>query len=53
MWDEEIIEEMLNDEIVVKIIKALILLNIITIVVAIVMFFWNITDGKICAIYSE
>ena len=39
MWDEEIIEEMLNDEFFVKIIKALILLNIITIVVAIVMFF--------------
>ena len=39
MWDEEIIEEMLNDEIVVKIIKALILWNIIIIVVAIVMFF--------------
>ena len=53
MSNEEIIEKMLNDEIVVKIIKAIILLNIIIIGVAIVMFFWNITDGKICAIYSE
>lgn len=57
MLNEEIInewvEEMLNDEFFVKVIKALILLNIIIIVVAIVMFFWNITDGTVCAIYSE